>query len=43
MDQIKIGAFLKELRKEKNLSQEQLADDIREILNGERTSNNVCI
>ena len=76
MDQIKIGAFLKELRKEKNLSQEQLAEklnvssrsisrwengntmpdisiiieladyydvDIREILNGERTSNNVCI
>jgi transcriptional regulator with XRE-family HTH domain len=26
MDQIKIGAFLKELRKERNLSQEQLAD-----------------
>ncbi|MBQ4270302.1 MAG: helix-turn-helix domain-containing protein [Clostridiales bacterium] len=26
MDQIKIGAFLKELRKENNLSQEQLAD-----------------
>lgn len=26
MDQIKIGAFLKELRKEKNLTQEQLAE-----------------
>ena len=26
MDQIKIGAFLRELRKEKNLSQEQLAE-----------------
>ena len=26
MDQIKTGAFLKELRKEHNLSQEQLAD-----------------
>ena len=26
MDQVKIGAFLKELRKEKNLSQEQIAD-----------------
>ncbi len=26
MDQVKIGAFLKELRKEKNMTQEQLAD-----------------
>ena len=26
MDQIKIGSFLKELRKERNLSQEQLAE-----------------
>ena len=26
MDQQKIGAFLKELRKEKNLTQEQLAE-----------------
>ena len=26
MDQVKIGAFLKELRKCKNLSQEQLAE-----------------
>ena len=26
MDTIKIGAFLRELRKEKNLTQEQLAD-----------------
>ena len=26
MDQVKIGAFLRELRKEKNLSQEQLAE-----------------
>lgn len=29
MDQQKIGAFLKELRKEKNITQEQLADDMR--------------
>lgn len=28
MDQIKIGAFLKELRKEKNLTQEQLAENL---------------
>ena len=28
MDQIKIGAFLKELRKEKNLTQEQLAEKL---------------
>ena len=74
MDQIKTGAFLKELRKEHNLSQEQLADrfntssrsisrwengktmpdismmielaefydvDIREILRGERKSDNM--
>ena len=26
MDQIKIGAFLKDLRKERNLTQEQVAD-----------------
>ena len=74
MDQVKIGAFLKELRKGKNLSQEQLAEkfnvtsrtisrwengntmpdisiiieladyyevDIRELLNGERKSENM--
>ena len=29
MDQQKIGAFLKELRKEKNITQEQLADEMR--------------
>ena len=29
MDQQKIGAFLKELRKEKNITQEQLADKMR--------------
>lgn len=29
MDQKKIGAFLKELRKEKNITQEQLADEMR--------------
>ena len=28
MDQIKIGAFLKELRKEKGLTQEQLAEKL---------------
>ena len=28
MDQIKIGAFLKELRKEKNLTQEQFAEQL---------------
>ena len=28
MDQIKIGAFLKVLRKEKNLTQEQLAEQL---------------
>lgn len=28
MDQIKIGAFLKELRKEKELTQEQLAEEL---------------
>lgn len=28
MDQLKIGAFLKELRKEKNITQEQLADEM---------------
>ena len=26
MDQMKIGAYLKELRKEKNLTQEQIAE-----------------
>lgn len=74
MDQVKIGAFLRELRKEKNLSQEQLAEqfnvstrsisrwengntmpdisimidlsdyyeiDLRELLNGERKSENM--
>ena len=74
MDQTKIGSFLKELRKEKNLSQEELAErfnvssrsisrwengntmpdisiiieladfydvDIRELLNGERKSENM--
>ena len=74
MDQAKIGAFLKDLRKEKNLSQEELAEkfnvssrsisrwengntvpdisiiieladfydiDIRELLNGERKSENM--
>ena len=29
MDQQKIGAFLKELRKERNITQEQLADEMR--------------
>ena len=29
MDQKKIGSFLKELRKEKNITQEQLAENIR--------------
>ena len=29
MDQIRIGAFLKELRKEKALTQEQLAEKLR--------------
>ena len=28
MDQIKIGAFIKELRKEKRLTQEQLAEKL---------------
>ena len=28
MDQMKIGAFLKELRKEKNLTQQQLAEQL---------------
>nr|MCR5216140.1 helix-turn-helix domain-containing protein [Lachnospiraceae bacterium] len=28
MDQIKVGAFLKMLRKEKNLTQEQLAEQL---------------
>lgn len=28
MDQIKIGSFLKELRKEKNLTQENLAEKL---------------
>ena len=28
MDQIKIGSFLKELRKEKALTQEQLAENL---------------
>ena len=28
MDQIKIGAFIKELRKEKSLTQEQLAEKL---------------
>ena len=28
MDQMKIGAFLKKLRKEKNLTQEQLAEQL---------------
>ena len=74
MDQMKIGAYLKELRKEKNLTQEQMAEkfgvsqrsvsrwengntmpdisvlieladyygvDLREILNGERKTNNM--
>ena len=74
MDQVKIGALLRELRKEKNLSQEQLAErfnvstrsisrwengntmpdisimidlsdyyeiDLRELLNGERKSENM--
>lgn len=74
MDQIKIGAYLKELRKEKNLTQEQIAEkfgvsqrsvsrwengytmpdisvlieladyydvDLREILNGERKTDNM--
>ncbi|MBQ2998137.1 MAG: helix-turn-helix transcriptional regulator, partial [Oscillospiraceae bacterium] len=74
MDQIKIGKFLKHLRKEKGLTQEQLAEqffvssrtvsrwetgnnmpdldilieladfynaDIREIIDGERKSNNM--
>ena len=40
MEQKKIGAFLKILRKEKGLTQEKLADfydvDIREIIDGER-------
>ena len=40
MDQQKIGEFLKTLRKDKNLTQEELADlydvDMREIFNGER-------
>lgn len=42
MDQKKTGEFLKQLRKEKNMTQEQLADfynvDIREIIDGERKS-----
>lgn len=42
MEQKKIGAFLKILRKEKGLTQEKLADfydvDIREIIDGERKS-----
>ena len=29
MDQVKIGGFLKELRKEKELTQEQLAEKFR--------------
>ena len=28
MDQVKIGSFLKELRKEKNLTQEKLAEEL---------------
>ena len=31
MDQIKIGGFIKELRKEKGLTQEQLAEQQQEI------------
>lgn len=42
IDQIKIGHFLRELRKEKSLTQEALADyydvDINEIIDGERKS-----
>ena len=42
MDQQKIGGFLKELRQEKKMTQEQLADfydvDLNEIFRGERRS-----
>lgn len=31
MDQIKIGSFMKELRKEKGLTQEQLAEGIVDV------------
>ena len=31
MDQKQIGSFLKELRKEKNITQEQLAEQLNEI------------
>ncbi len=38
MDQMKIGAYLKELRKEKNLTQEQIAEKFGVSQRVERTA-----
>lgn len=47
MDQKKTGSFLKTLRTEKGITQEQVAEfydvDIREIIDGERKSENMNV